>query len=301
MRCNVVMYCKAIVIICALTCVIPLVAQPLSTTQDNQEDGSYRELAEQWVIVNATESASGVRSSANKAFIPLLARALSADVELSVNFSSLLPGLFEVYPTDSSFRMLTWELLVTDNHVRHFGVIQQRKSPKSLLPLFDASDMHPYRTKEVLSRNNWFGQVYYKISTIEGPNEGHYLLMGYDRKDSLSDFKILDVLVVRDGDVSFGAPQFMYPPDMPIVAEGDVISQDSLTNRLFFEHKEGTIVRLSIDESRKTITYSHLSPIHRSAKETLYNYVPDGTDAGFRWNGTLWEWIPDPSAILPTD
>ena len=302
MRCSVVIYCRDIIIICLLTCASPLlVAQPSSTTQDNQEDVFYRELVEQWVIVNATESASRARSNANMAFIPLLSRALSADVELSVNFSSLLTGLFEVYPPDSSFRILTWELLITDNHVRHFGVIQQRKSPRPLLPLFDASDMHSYRTKEVLSRNNWFGQVYYNISTIAGSNDGHYLLMGHDRKDSLSDFKILDVLVIKDGDVRFGAPQFVYPPDMPIVAEGDVASQDSLTTRLFFEHKEGTTVRISVDESSKTITYSHLSPIHRSAKETLYNYVPDGTDAGFRWNGAHWEWIPDPSAILPTD
>lgn len=284
-----------------LTCVNSLVAQPTQSTQNNQEGSLHLQLAEQWALVNAAESASDARSNANKAFIPLLARALSSDVELSVKFSSLLTGLFEVYPLDSSFRILTWELHVTDNHVRHFGVIQQRKSPKSLLPLFDASDMHPYRTKEILSRNNWFGQIYYDVSTIAGSSDGHYLLMGYDRKDSLSDFKILDVLVFKDGDVSFGAPQFLYPPDMPVVAEGDVVSQDSLTTRLFFEHKEGTIARLSVDESLKTITYSHLSPIHRSAKETLYNYVPDGTDAGYRWNGAYWEWIPDPSVILPTD
>lgn len=301
MRSSVVTYCRSIVIICLLTCVSPLVAQPPTTIQDNQEGGFHRQLAEQWALLNATESTSEARSNANKSFIPLLARALSEDVELSINFSSLLAGLFEVYPPDSSFRILTWELLITDNHVRHFGVIQQRKNPTSLLPLFDASDMHSYRTKEVLSRNNWFGQVYYNISTIAESNDGHYLLMGYDRKDSLSDFKILDMLVIKDGDVRFGAPQFVYPPDMPIVAEGDVASHDSLTTRLFFEHKEGTTVRLSVDESSKTITYSHLSPIHRSAKETLYNYVPDGTDAGFRWNGAHWEWIPDPSAILPTD
>ena len=141
MRCSVVIYCKAIVIVCALTCVSPLLAQLPTTTQDNQEGGFHRQLAEQWTLVNAMESASGARSNANKAFIPLLARALLADVELSVNFSSLLTGMFEVYPPDSSFRILTWELLVTDNHVRHFGVIQQRKSPGSLLPLFDASDM----------------------------------------------------------------------------------------------------------------------------------------------------------------
>lgn len=301
MRFSLVIYCRAIVIICVLACVSPVVGQSPTATQDKQESGLYLQLAEQWALVTATESASDTRSNANKAFIPLLAGALSTDVELSINFSSLLIGLFEVYPLDSSFRIITWELLVTDNHVRHFGVIQQRKSPGVLLPLFDASDMHPYRTKEILSRNNWFGQIYYNVSAIAGANDGHYLLMGYDRKDSLSDFKILDVLVLKDGEVNFGAPQFMCPPDMPIVAEGDVVSRDSLTNRLFFEHKEGTIVRLSVDESSSMITYSHLSPIHRSAKETLYNYVPDGTDAGYRWNGAHWEWTPDPSAILPTD
>lgn len=301
MRFREVMCCRAIGIICLLVCVSPLVAQTSTTTQDDKESVIHPLLAEQWALVNATESASDIRSNANKAFIPLLARALATDVDLSTNFSSFLVGLFEVYPPDSSFRIITWELFVTDNHVRHFGVIQQRKSPGMLLPLFDASDMHPYRTKEILSRSNWYGQIYYNVSAYAGANDGHYLLMGYDRKDSLSDFIILDVLVLKDGEVSFGASQFMYPQDMPVVAEGDVFSQDSLTTRLFFEHKEGTIFRLSVDESSNMITYSHLSPIHNSAKETLYNYVPDGTDAGYRWNGAHWEWVPDPSAILPTD
>lgn len=300
MRFSVVKRFRFIVSLCCWACVSNLFAQHPTTSYDNQEI-LPPQLAEQWARINASKTTSDERSSANKAFIPLLARALAEDGDLSINFSSLLPGLFEVYPPDSSFRILTWELLVTSNHVRHFGVIQQRKSPKALLPLFDASDMHPYRTKGILSRNDWFGQIYYDVSAIGKLKEGHYILTGYDSKDSLSDFKILDVLVFKDGEAYFGAPLFMYPPDMPRVAEGDITSQDSLTTRLFFEHKEGTMARLSITKPSNDIIYSHLSPIHRSAKETLYNYVPDGTDAGYRWNGTYWEWIPDPSAILPTD
>lgn len=259
------------------------------------------QLVDQWAMVNTIEATSAERNKANKGFITMLAQALVQDEDLSIDFSSSLPGMFVVYPTDTSFRLLTWELLVTDNHVRHFGVIQQKDNPKRLLPLFDASDRHFYRTKDVLSRDEWFGQIYYDLSSIEGSNEGQYLLLGYDRKDSLSDFKILDVLVFSEGEAFFGAPLFTYPPDMPVVAEGDVFSQDSLTTRLFFEHKEGTTVRLSVEKPSNDITYSHLSPIHLSAKETLYNYVPDGTDAGYRWNGDYWEWLSDPSAISPTE
>ena len=301
MRSILVMCFRVIAIVFLLTHGSLLEAHHPTTPHDNQGGAPNPQLAEQWAVVNGDENSSTIRSNANKAFIPLLARALVEDADFAINFSSLLTGLFEVYPPDSSFRILTWELLVTNNHVRHFGVIQQRKNPGVLLPLFDASDMHPYRTKDVLSRKDWFGQVYYDVHTVGESSEGHYLLMGHDSKDSLSNFKILDVLVFKDGDAHFGAPLFMYPPDMPIVAERDLVSKDSLTTRLFFEYKEGTTVTLSVDKPSNNITYSHLSPIHRSAKETLYNYVPDGTDAGYRWTGAHWEWIPDPSAILTTD
>ena len=301
MRCSLVRCFRAIGIVCLFVHGGLLLGQSAPTPNKNLRSVSHDKLIEHWAIVSASDNSSFERSQANKEFIPMLARALTKDKDLSTKFSSLLSGLFEIYPPDSSFRILTWELLVTDNHVRHFGVVQRKKKHLTLLPLFDASDMHAYRTKEVLSRNDWFGQIYYDVYPFGEPQSGRYLLMGHDSKDSLSDFKILDVLTFRDEEVFFGAPLFIYPPDMPTVSAGDVISQDSLTTRLFFEHKEGTIVKLSAEPSANEVRYSHLSPIHPSAKETLYNYVPDGTDAGYHWNGIYWEWLPEPSAILTTD
>ena len=253
-----------------------------------------------WSELNNLDISHTARSEANTRFIPLFAQMLSKDSLFAIDVS-FGPGMFVIYPPDSSFRVITWELFLTENSSRHFGVVQEASNPEKLLPLFDASEQHSYRTKSILTRKNWFGQLYYDIIEVKGQDAKAYMLLGHDSKDSMSDFKIIEPLVFRGGDVYFGAPIIEYPHDMPSISREDVLSQDSLTNRLFLEHKEGSSVQIVFEKGSQTISYSHLSPIHESAQETYYNYVPDGTEAAFMWDGEYWRWFAEPPLISPNE
>ena len=258
------------------------------------------DLQNHWSTLNNLKLTRTERSHANKTFIPLFAKLLAEDKGF-VKDLSVFPRMFVVYPKDSSFRIVTWELFLSKNNSRHFGVVQMASNPEKLYPLFDASDQHLYRTKSILSRQNWFGQVYYDIAEVDVQGTPIYMLFGHDSKDSISDFKIIEPFVFSNEEMFFGASILEFPHDMPPIAKEDVLSRDSLTTRVFLEHKEESVARVSFDILTQRIYYSHLSPIHPSAKETFYNYVPDGTESGYFWDGDLWRWLADPSFIPPTE
>ena len=122
---------------------------------------------------------------------------------------------------------------MTENSSRHFGVVQEASNPGKLLPLFDASEQHSYRTKSILTRKNWFGQLYYDIIEVEGQDAKAYMLLGHDSKDSMSDFKIIEPLVFRGGDIYWRTHPLLNTHMICRLFLEDVLSQDSLTNHLF--------------------------------------------------------------------
>lgn len=245
------------------------------------------------------------RKKACYSFIPKLVQALKTPNSFYFPFDSF-ETISKVYPPDSTFRILTWQLYTTvpvnipakysktgrdtffeKPYIRYYGVIQMRSRELTMFPLFDAGDTLAYGTQQVLGPNNWWGQLYYNIiqKTVKGKN--YYTLFGYEAVDQLARRKIIDVLTFsEDKKPKFGAPLFYFKyTDTAAIKERDTLS------RFFIEYKWNATTHLNYDPSLEMIVFDHVAPPSDKAKGATFTYVPDGTYEGFIWAADHWNWV----------
>jgi hypothetical protein len=223
------------------------------------------------------------RAQSVYAFIPGLVNALKNPGSFNYPFSDLR-GISIQYPQDSSFRIFTWALKDQRSVFRHFGAIQMNSNDLKLFPLFDFSDTLTPRTQKVLSNTNWYGALYYRILQHEVNGKTHYTLFGFDQNDLWSRKKFLDVLSFdSNGKPVFGAPLFH-----------QVKKDEEVThNRFFIEYKKSASVNLNFFPNMDLIIFDHTAPMEEGQEGLYFNYIPDGTYEGFRWDekAERWSWI----------
>src|ERR1700733_6220597 len=104
------------------------------------------------------------RFKADSAFTKTFVRALKTTNSFYYPFDSL-QTISTLYAPDSSFRIFTWQLIISDNFVRQHGAIQMRTADGSLklLPLIDKSELIHDQSDTITSNRAWVGALYYKI------------------------------------------------------------------------------------------------------------------------------------------
>lgn len=224
------------------------------------------------------------RKKACYAFIPKLISALKMDNSFYYSFDSLAE-LSKVYPPDSSFRILTWQMNYPKGRFRYFGVIQMRSSKFKIFPLKDLRDTLPFHTQQILSHENWYGQVYYKIIEKMVNRKMYYTLFGFEAPDFISRRKIIDILTFDDnGKPRFGAPVF-------ISVDSNRLKIVDTMSRFFIEYKWSASPTLNYDYNKDMIVFDHLAPPNPKANGVYFTYVQDGTYEGFKWVGNHWQWV----------
>ena len=219
-------------------------------------------------------------------FIPKLISALKMDNSFYYSFDSLTE-LSKVYPPDSSFRILTWQMHYPKGRFRYYGVIQMRSTKVKMFPLRDLRDTLPFHTQHILTADNWYGQVYYKIVERTVNKKTYYTLFGFEAADFISRRKILDILTFDDaGRPRFGAPMF----DFKYEDSSHVKAIDTM-NRFFIEYKWSASPVMNYDYNKEMIIFDHLAPPNPKAAGAYFTYVQDGTYEGFKWVGNHWQWV----------
>jgi len=239
-------------------------------------------------------------------FIPDFVRALKTENSFYFPFDSF-ETISKVYPPDSSFRIFTWQLVLSvpvkvpakysktgrdtvfhKPEIRYYGVIQMRSSQLKMFPLFDAGDTLTYGTQQVLGNNNWWGQLYYNIIQKKVGSQNYYTLFGFEMADEVVRRKIIDVLSFdRNGAPKFGAPLFYMKQEADT---GHYAKTDTLT-RFFIEYKQSANTILNYDKELEMIVFDHVAPPNDKAKGATFSYVPDGTYEGFKWVNGHWAWV----------
>lgn len=245
-----------------------------------------------------------VRKKACYQFIPRLVNALKFNNSFYYAFDSL-HTVSQVYPPDSSFRILTWQLFfsvpvkvpaaksktgrdTTYNmpEIRYYGVIQMRSKTMKIFPLYDAGDTLSHGTQQVLGHNNWWGQLYYNIIQHTAGNKTYYTTFGYEAADRITRRKIIDVLTFdKSGNPKFGAPLFHFKYEDSLALK----KLDTLT-RFFIEYKWSAPTVLNYDKKMQMIVFDHVAPMNPKARGATFTYVPDGTYEGFEWQKDHWQW-----------
>lgn len=217
-------------------------------------------------------------------FIPKLVAALKIDNSFYYPFDSLTE-ISKIYPPDSSFRILTWQMHYPKGKFRYYGVIQMKSKKMKIYPLRDLRDTLPFHTQQILTQNNWYGQIYYRIIERTYDKKTYYTLFGFEAADFLSRRKIVDILTFdADGSPRFGAPIFCFTDSSKFKI------RDTL-DRFFIEYKWSASPTLNYDNNKEMIVFDHLAPPDPKASGVYLTYTQDGTYEGFKWMTNHWEWV----------
>lgn len=219
------------------------------------------------------------RFRADSQFTKMLVRALKIKNSFYYPFDSLIT-ISMLVPEDSSFKIITWQMVVNDNVTRQHGAIQMRTPDGSLtlFPLIDKSAVTVDKEDTVGSNFGWIGAVYYKLVEKHAFGKNYYTLLGYDENNISSNKKIVEILTFNNGQPVFGGSYFSFQ-DNSIIKKYPA--------RFIMEYKKNASPRLTYDPDQDMIIYEHL--ISESGEpQKKYTYIPDGDYEGLVWRDGKW-------------
>jgi len=209
----------------------------------------------------------------------------------------LLPGAFDhpfehlktlgsITSPDSAFRLFNWNVEQDDLTQIYYCYIlsfDARKAKYHLIELKDNSLLLPPRPSDILTADNWYGALYYKIIPIKKGSKTVYTVLGWDGNNSMSTVKVIDALTFTGSSVRLGSPIFRW---------------DKQTHkRIFFEFAKKTTMYLAYEPQYNRIVFDHLSP-EAPALEGLYSmYLPDLSYDAFVEEKGKWILVEDVVAI----
>ncbi len=224
------------------------------------------------------------RTKANAQFKQQLKEALSQNNSFQYPFEKI-ETVSILYPSDSIFRIFTWQIFIHDNEYRYGGLIQMNNEKKELFELKDHSDILPIYDIEYeqLTPESWYGAVYYNLQEYDSPTGKKYLLFGFDGYRFFHKRKIADILYFDEkGQPVFGAPAFYK------TVEG---YEASIKNRLYLEYSADVSIRLNYDPNLDIIIYNHLVPVKGQYKGQGTANIPDGSYMGYKLEAGVWQYV----------
>ncbi|PJE47483.1 MAG: hypothetical protein CUR34_02710 [Sediminibacterium sp.] len=246
--------------------------------------------ASAFAILNAEDTEDRLR--ADSFFTRQLVQALRTPHSFHYGFDSL-KTISRLYAPDSSFRIITWQLMKDFSYYRYKGAIQMNTKDGSLklIPLYDGADFTENPYDSIRTNQNWIGAVYYNIIQKEYNNKKYYTLLGYDENDARSTKKWIEVLHFDlEGKPLFGGKFFNYP--------NDINKPKQPVSRFCLEFKKQANAKLNYDTKLDRIVFVKLisESNEPNKKHTL---VPYGTVEGFKWEFGRWVYIPEYEAVEP--
>lgn len=219
------------------------------------------------------------RIYADSLFKRTLVRALKSPHSFYYPFDSITTVSI-LFAPDSSFKIFTWHLRVSENLYLQKGAIQMLTYDGSLklFGLIDKSEKIKNLADTVADHNGWVGAIYYKIIQKKYSNRDYYTLLGFDANNVWSDKKIAEVLTFSNDKPVFGGRYFSFEEDK---------EKKQGNNRFIIEYKKGGGARLNYDAELDMIVVEHLVPENNEPNRKA-SYVGDGDYEGFKWKNGKW-------------
>jgi hypothetical protein len=222
-----------------------------------------------------------VRLKNDSLFTREFVQALKVPHSFNYTFDSLY-NISQLYAPDSSFRIFTWQLVLTDYVTRQHGAIQMHTPDGSLklFPLIDKSDISKDIDDTTGDNLGWIGAVYYKMFMKQAGKEKIYVLLGYDENNLRSTKKVIEILRFREGKPWFGGNGFF----------ADSTGKVSSMARKVIEFKKDASPRLVYDPELDMIIMEHLvSETNQPYKK--FTLVGDGDYEGYKWKDNRWNYV----------
>ncbi len=181
---------------------------------------------------------------------------------------------------DKSFRIYSWELKLDNDQYNHFGFIQMAdgtifKLENTLSELEDIS-------YDIISPEDWYGAMYYKLEEFEVNRKKQYVLFGYSSFSKFNKLKIADILSFNEGIPSFGQEVFKIGNDG---TRGDV------KTRLVLNYSSDANVSLNYNPGLKMIVHDHLIARMGRLPGQGPTQLPDGSYVGWKLKDGMWNYV----------
>lgn len=235
-------------------------------------------------IMNNDELVDRLR--ADSFFTRTLVKSLQIPYSFNYPFDSL-NTISKRYAPDSSFRIITWQVMRDPTYYRYKGAIQMKTFDGSLrlIPLFDGTHFTDNPVDSVRNAKNWIGAIYYNIILTKHNNKNYYTLLGFDEHDENSSRKWIEVMTFDNNQQPlFGGRYFMYPKD-PIKPKQPAF-------RFYIEYKKDAAAKLNYDPEMNMIIFAKLVS-ESNEPEKKNTLVPYGTIEGFKWQEGKWVYVPE--------
>lgn len=216
------------------------------------------------------------KSSKNAAFKEALEATLSIEASFNYQFSKL-STVGVINSPDKQMRIVNWNVEQDDFSQKYFCYVahfDKRKKTYHLTELKDMSFGMPSFPKEIITSEQWYGALYYKIIPVKKGSKTIYTVLGWDHNSSMSQVKLIDAIYFSGKNVKLGSPIFK-------------IGKET-NKRVFFEHSKKATMYLNYEVDRDRIMMDHLSPESPSMANFRSFYVPDLSYDAFVFKGSKW-------------
>jgi len=169
--------------------------------------------------------------AANTVFLRKYQSVLSLPPAFNYPFDSL-SGISKLRSDDSKLRITTWNVPLKNGTFRYFGFVEVNDG--HIFILQESADRPLGWENKILTSENWYGAVYYKLISLKFNNQEYYTLLGWDGNNNNSNLKIIDILTFDSSGIPcFGKAIFK-------TAEG-------IKNRIVIEYAEKANILLRYD------------------------------------------------------
>lgn len=191
---------------------------------------------------------------------------------------AVLDRMGKLIAPDRTFRIYTWNCVLSDGTYHYFGLIQRKtQAGLQVERLFDLNS-----DKDLLTfigdSQSWPGALYYQIIPFKIRNTLSYLLLGWDGNNLRTNKKVIEVLSFDENGCSQFGMALLY-------------WRGKTLNRIVFEYSKQAQMLLRYDEDQKRVVFDHLSPSSSQYQNQFEYYGPDFSYDALEFRKGRWELI----------
>ncbi len=213
--------------------------------------------------------------NANNRFKEYLLETIQYPASYDFSFVTL-SSLGIITSPDNAFKLYSWNVEMEDASNRFFCYLVRkgkRNQKNKVIEFLEKTSISP-KSQEVLTENNWYGSLYYKIIPMDKGSKKTYTLLGWRSNGTLSHSKLIDVISIHGTHVKFGDLVFK--------------NKRELNRRVCFEYSKKSMMSLKYEANFERIIFDHLSPESPSMNGFYEYYVPDMSHDAYLYEDGKW-------------
>lgn len=252
----------------------------------------------------ATAPTDNERYLASEEAVEVLAKALQN--EDSHKWKWELPTVASVLTSpDGRFRVFSWAVVRDNGEFECFGAVQyynEKEEEYQYSLLHDKSEEIINREESVLDPDNWFGAIYQELIQTTADGRTYYTLLGWNGVDNLTDRRVIEPVVIKNGTINFGAPLFRRQRNLRRVVleyRGDAavgMMYDVQTIQIVEHERVKTknsnryqTVDKTKEHKQRMIIFDEVEPQIEGMEGLFQYYIPSGVELAYVWNDGKWE------------